>query len=692
MGRFGSAGRIFLFLAALSGLYFLAGKLSLALASVNASASAVWPPSGIALAATLLFGLRVWPAILVGAFFVNVTTAGSLATSVGIATGNTLEAVVGAWLVNRFAGGTAAFERPQGVLRFALLILFTTTVSASIGVQSLWAGGFAEASRISLIWLTWWLGDVVGTLVFTPFIVLWVRPGRARITTGRVLEAAALSVTLIATTWFVFHRLDPAPFAVLPPLVWAALRFGRRGAVTAAVATSWIALWGTLEGRGPFATGSTNESLLFLQLFVGVITLTALVLATTTRERERVEDALRRSHEELEEQVRKRTASLGEAVEKLQGSRSMLSEAQRVAHIGSWEWDILANRVAWSDELYRIYGLQPGSVDITYQSYMERVHPEDRDATGASIRAALDGEDSFEFEERIVRPDGEVRVLQSKGYLVRDESGLPLRMIGTCHDITERKHAEIELERRMEALDRSNRELSVLSYAASHDLKEPLRTVASNVQLIERRLREIDEPEIHRSAGFVVDGVRRMDELITDLLEYSTADRPSTGEVDAGRALAEAIERLQTSIQETGARIETGPLPRVAAGPTRLVGLFQNLVSNAIKYRDADRTPEIRVSAERDRDMWRFEIADNGRGFDPADAEKVFVIFERLNADHGTPGTGLGLAICRRIVEAQGGRIWVESHPGRGSVFRFTLPAATESRPPSAFGPPPAGA
>ncbi|MGH7567248.1 MAG: MASE1 domain-containing protein, partial [Gemmatimonadota bacterium] len=224
--------------------------MSLALASVNPSASAVWPPSGIALAATLLFGLRVWPAILVGAFFVNVTTAGSLATSVGIATGNTLEAVIGAWLVNRFAGGTAAFERPQGVLRFAVLILLSTTVSASIGVQSLWAGGFAESSQVPLIWLTWWLGDVGGTLVFTPFIVLWVRPGRAEITGGRALEAAALSATLIATAWFVFNRLDPAAFALLPPLVWAALRFGRRGAMTAAVATSWIALWGTLEGQG----------------------------------------------------------------------------------------------------------------------------------------------------------------------------------------------------------------------------------------------------------------------------------------------------------------------------------------------------------------------------------------------------------------------------------------------------------
>jgi PAS domain S-box-containing protein len=494
---------------------------------------------------------------------------------------------------------------------------------------------------------------------------------------GNVLEGVALALVLGLTSWIVFEGTVPFSFVLIPPLLWAALRFGRRGAASAAVATSLIALFGTLREGGPFAEGSLNESLLMLQLFVTVITLTALVLAAGTRERERVERDLLRSRDELEDQVRKRTASLADAVEKLQKSRSVLNDAQQVAHIGSWEWDVLANRVLWSDELYRIYGLEPESVEVNYESYIHRVHPDDRDSTAFSIRAALEGKDEFEFEERIVRPGGEVRVLQSKGHVIRDESGLPRRMIGTCHDITERKQDELELERRMEELHRSNRELSVLSYAASHDLKEPLRTIVSNVQLIESRLRDNSEPEIRRSASFVFEGVRRVNELIDDLLEYSTADRRSPGEVEAGQAVADALERLKSAIGETEARIEVGPLPRVAVGQARLAGLFQNLLSNSMKYRHAARSPEIRISASRDGPMWRFDVADNGHGFDPADAEKVFVIFERLNVDHGTPGTGLGLAICRRIVEAQGGRIWAESEPGRGSVFRFTLPAAS---------------
>ena len=133
---------------------------------------------------------------------------------------------------------------------------------------------------------------------------------------------------------------------------------------------------------------------------------------------------------------------------------------------------------------------------------------------------------------------------------------------------------------------------------------------------------------------------------------------------------------INFQVRKAGARIESSPLPRVVAGPDRLVGLFQNLVSNSIKYRDERRRPEIRVSAEREGPMWRFEVSDNGRGFEPADAERVFRIFERLNGDRSIPGTGLGLAICRRTVEAQGGRIWAESEPGRGTVFHFTLPAA----------------
>src|SRR5438046_8159492 len=154
-------------------VYFIAGKVGLVLASLHASASPVWPPAGIALAALLVLGYRAWPAILVGAFLVNVTTAGNVATSLAIASGNTLEAVSGAWLVNRFADGTSVFDRPQGVFKFALAAVVSTIVSPIFGVTSLALGGFANWANYGAIWLTWWLGDATGDLLIAPLIILW---------------------------------------------------------------------------------------------------------------------------------------------------------------------------------------------------------------------------------------------------------------------------------------------------------------------------------------------------------------------------------------------------------------------------------------------------------------------------------------------------------------------------------------
>src|SRR5215471_15586626 len=152
-------------------IYFFVGKFGLMLASLHASASPVWPSAGIALAAILLLGYRVWPAIFIGAFLVNVTTAGNVATSFAIATGNTLEALVGAWLVNRFAGGTNAVDRPQGVFKFALAAAISTMISPAFGVTSLAVAGFADWANYGAIWLIWWLGDATGVLVFTPLVL-----------------------------------------------------------------------------------------------------------------------------------------------------------------------------------------------------------------------------------------------------------------------------------------------------------------------------------------------------------------------------------------------------------------------------------------------------------------------------------------------------------------------------------------
>ncbi|MGH2670758.1 MAG: MASE1 domain-containing protein, partial [bacterium] len=196
---------IFLLLGA---VYFVAGKFGLALASIHASASAVWPPTGIALAAALLLGYRVWPAILIGAFLVNLTTAGNLATSIGVGAGNALEAIAGAWLVNRYAGGLRAFDRPQDSFKFFLLAgLLSTALSPTIGVTSLALGGFARWADFLPIWFTWWLGDVGGALVVAPALILWGVDHQVRWSRARMIEAVALLLALVLVSLTVFNDL-----------------------------------------------------------------------------------------------------------------------------------------------------------------------------------------------------------------------------------------------------------------------------------------------------------------------------------------------------------------------------------------------------------------------------------------------------------------------------------------------------
>jgi TolB-like protein/integral membrane sensor domain MASE1/class 3 adenylate cyclase/Flp pilus assembly protein TadD len=280
-------------------IYFIAGKLGLMLASLHASASPVWPPAGIALAASLLLGYRAWPAIFIGAFLVNVTTAGNVATSFAIATGNTLEALVGAWLVNRFAGGTNVFDRLQGVFKFALAAGISTIISPAFGVTSLGVAGFADWANYGAIWLTWWLGDATGDLVFTPLVLLWSVASKRRWNKKEAAEVGALLLLLVVLSAVVFGgwpavsaRNYPIVLICGPIVIWTAFRFTQRETATGIFILSAIAVWGTLHGFGPFVRETENQSLLVVQWWTAVLSITAMALSAGMAERRRVEEEL----------------------------------------------------------------------------------------------------------------------------------------------------------------------------------------------------------------------------------------------------------------------------------------------------------------------------------------------------------------------------------------------------------------
>ena len=293
--------------AVILAIYIAAGRFALQFAYFNPSASAFWPPAGIALAAVVIFGRDIWPAILLGSFVVNVMTTGVIWTSALIAGGNTLGALFGGLLVVRFAGGRKAFQSVSSALRVAALTgLFSTTIGATIGVTTLSIAGFAKWVDYPYIWMTWWLGDLTGDLVFAPFILLWAsEPFLATWRSLRwmeMIEAAFLLLSLVGVSLVVFAGLYPSDvktypleFLCGPWLLWAAFRFGRREVVTALVVLSGIAVWGTLHGYGPFVHGTPNESLMLLQIYTAVTAIMSVVVAAVVAERKA---ALGRLHDQ----------------------------------------------------------------------------------------------------------------------------------------------------------------------------------------------------------------------------------------------------------------------------------------------------------------------------------------------------------------------------------------------------------
>src|SRR5881394_1826475 len=409
-------------------VYFIAGKFGLILASLHASASPVWPPAGIALAALIVLGYRAWPAIFVGAFLVNVTTAGNVATSLAVASGNTLEAMCGAWLVNRFAGGTTVFNRPQGVFKFALAAVVSTIISPAFGVTSLALAGFADWTNYGAIWLTWWLGDTTSDLLIAPLIILWSIASKPRWNRREAVEVGILLLLLFVLSEAVFGgwltisaRNYPIAFICGAIVIWTAFRFTQRETATGIFVLSAIAIWGTLHGFGPFVRETENQSLLALQYWTAVVTITAMALSAGMAEHGRAEEALRQSE-----------------------ARTNL--AANAANLGLWLWNIRDDELWATEKWRRLFGFAE-SEPLDIGQWLQVVHPADRERMKQTVQDMLEhgGGGEHESEYRITRPDGSIRWIAGYGGVELDERGKPAFARGVSRDITQRKIAEEEL-------------------------------------------------------------------------------------------------------------------------------------------------------------------------------------------------------------------------------------------------------
>ena len=274
----------------------------------------------------------------------------------------------------------------------------------------------------------------------------------------------------------------------------------------------------------------------------------------------------------------------------------------------------------------------------------------------------------------LVRKDGSVCPIDDSAAPIRDEHGRLLGIILVFRDITTRKQVETERERLLAELQRINAELQQFSYTVSHDLNEPLRTISNFLQLFMRRSQGKLDGTDGEYLAFVVDGAQRMQQMITDLLAYTRVGGPTAAfvTVDSEALLTRVLSELQVAIADAKGEVTYDLLPTVQGDETRLGQVFQNLIGNALKF--CKEMPRIHISAQRDGQHWRFAVRDNGIGIDPAQIKRLFQVFQRLHTRSEYPGTGIGLAICKKIVERHGGRIWVESQPGKGATFYFTIP------------------
>ena len=309
---------------------------------------------------------------------------------------------------------------------------------------------------------------------------------------------------------------------------------------------------------------------------------------------------------------------------------------------------------------------------------MQMLVPPERANEEADILARVERGESVEhFETVRVRKDGKGIDVSVTISPIRDSSGAIVGVSKVARDISERKRAEQRLADKVEELARSNRDLEQFAYAASHDLQEPLRMVASYTQLLAERYGGKLDENADKFLGYAREGALRMQVLIRDLLTFSRVVQAGVPRknVDCDVALEEALQSLTAAIEESGTVVTHTALPNVWADQTQIVQVFQNLIGNAIKFHNGA-PPQCAVSAEKSGCNWLFSVSDNGIGIAPEYAENIFVVFQRLHARTEYPGNGIGLAICKKIIEHYGGTIWVESKVGEGSTFKFTLPAA----------------
>ncbi len=639
-------GSLFL-LAGLAVIYFILGKIGLEFASINPNVSAIWPPTGFAIAALLIFGIRMWPLILIGSFFVNLTTSGMLFSSLGIAVGNSLEAIIATWCINRFASGTKVFERPMDVVRFAFVAGLATAISAAIGIGMLISTRLLDPSLAHQVWLTWWLGDMGGAVVFTPVLLLWYARPRVSIQPLKAAEFVLLCFALLGIFYIIIPLRFPHPYLFILPLIWSAFRFELRETATLLTIIMMVTTYATMHGSGPFMShaSTTNEALQQLQIFMVIIGVTKLTVAAAVEDRKHTDQTLYTRERRFQALIEKNTDAVV-----LTDPGSVITYA--------------------SPSTYTVLGYKPE--EVLGRSGFSFIHSEDVEKAKKDLSdVVMNPKESIFGQYRMKHKDGRWIWIETIGRSLLFDPSVQAIVIN-FRDITERK----ELERAKDEF----------LMTAAHQLRSPLTAIRWNLEsIIDPNIKL--PPAIREKLMRIFESNRLMVKSVNELLDIAhiiQGKLPNYPEkTDVVAVISARISENADFARRQKIQIHlNSKLTSVHAtvDPKHLNGAIENILSNAVKYN----TPggSVTVDILRHPNAVEIAVTDTGIGIPVGEQNKLFTKFYRTTTGRLTDaqGAGLGLFIVKSYVEGWGGTVTLKSPvaDNHGTTVSITIPLKKE--------------